>query len=888
MTAARLYRVLLGLFPPCVSAEDRTEMAATFGAMLAGAGSARRRLRVVAVVFRRLPGLIMLEWRDHLRRGVADANRSDAIRSPADRRGGGPGGVWSALRHGARNLRKAPAFTWSVIGLLGLGVGAVTAVFSVVDHVVLRPLPYPAADRLVKMENGSHSGPTFRRFEGMRTVEAWAGGYARDANLTGGEEPVRLREAQITRGYFTLFGARPALGRLFVASDFESGEGVVLGHGTWSRVFGGDSTVVGRTIRIDGVSRVVLGVVDAAFVPPEALEGGRGDFWRPLDWQREALQRDDHWMLGVVGRLLPGVSLAQAQAEADALAAQRADANPDQFIGNDGAPRSIPVTPLHAATVGGVRAGLGFIFGAVTLLLLVACVNVAHLFLARAVERSGEMSVRRALGAGTAALARQLAAESLLVGAAGTALGAAVATISVGAFRTFAPGFLPRMEGVGVDVRVLGFAVAVGLATSLAFGLLPALRLALRDRGNPLHLAARGSTPSRRAHGARHALVVVEVALSLVLAAQAGWLMRTFANLQGVELGFRTADVWTLPLRPTDMETPADWNRRVQAIRESLLAVPGVRSASFGLTLPLEWVGGDQCCWRTSPDFIRDAAERPVAMHPVDADYFDLFALRLVAGRPWSRAEAGSATSPAVLSEPLAVDVFGAAELALGQSMKVSDVTYTIVGVVADNRHYGPDQDHGLAAYIPASTIPFAPDRAHMAVLTEGPQAGMPRALARAVWRVEADLPVPLVRSMDEWASAATSRTRFLSGLFTAFGGVALVLVAGGLAGTLLYTVRVRRRELGIRMALGATSGRVERSVLGRGLALALAGILLGGVGAWVSGRLLEGLVDGIETRDAATFLFSVAVLASVALASSWLPARRAARTDPMETLRLE
>ncbi len=887
MTAAKLYRALLGLLPRGVPPEERDEIGATFAELYGAAGTAGRRLRVLLVSCWGLPGVIVLEWKDYLYAG----------RGRPRRKGDGVHGMWSAVRHGARGLARTPSFTWSVVLLLGGGVGAVTAIFSVVDHVVLRPLPYPAAERLVEIQAGNHSGPTFERLTGMRAFESLAGMYTDDANLTGGSEPARVREARVTREFFALFGARPAVGRLLVASDFETGEGVVLSHGAWVRVFGGDPGVVGRALRIDGVPRVVVGVVDASFVPPEAL--GRGaDVWRPVDRDREMFRSDDYSVLEVAARLAPGVTVAQAQAEADALAVRRAEAVPQRFRLDDGTPAPLPVTPLLDATIGSVRPGLGLVFGAIALLLLLACVNVAHLFLARGVERAPEVSVRRALGAGTGVIARQIAIESLMVGLAGTAVGAGLAAAGIGAFRALGPRSLPRMDAIAVDPRVLAFAVAVGLATSLIFALLPALRLAaVRGGENPLRPAARGSTPTRRAHAVRHALVVAQVALSLVLAAHAGWLIRAFAELSAVELGFRTENIWTLPLTLADMDAPDVWNRRIQGIRESLAAVPGVQAASFGISMPLEFVGGSHCCWRSSPRFPGDDVERRVTIHPVDADYFDIFRLRVLAGRSWTRAEAGSpadvgagsaAGGAAVISEPLAIDVFGSSADALGRSMTLSRTTYTIVGVVADNRHYGPDQDHGQAAYIPASTLPYAPSRAHMAVLAAAPQVGMPRTLAEAVWRVEPDLPVPVVHSMDDWAAAATARARFLSGLFGAFAAVALLLVAGGLAGTLLYTVRVRRRELGIRLAVGATAARIERSVLGGGLSLSLAGAVIGGGGTWLSGRLLESFVAGVDARDASTFAMSLTVLMTVTLLSSWLPARSAARTDPMETLRVE
>ena len=878
MTAPRLFRVALGVLPPDIGERERDEIAATFAALWRDAATPARRLRVLLTSFGRLPVVACLEWRDHLSR-----------RRILPRREGARMQGWrSAARHGLRSLVRTPSFTWSVVLLLGLGVGAVTTIFSVVDHVVLRPLPYPAADRVVKVLPGSHSGPTFERLGAMGTAESLAAVTIEEVNLTGLVEPVRLREARVTREFLPMFGARASRGRLLVPGDFESGDAVLLSHATWRRVFGEDDSVVGRTARIDGVPRVIVGVLDASFVAPEALEGA-ADIWRPVDWTEDVFNDDAYHILSVAVRLKEGVSLAQAQADADAIAVRRAEELPDRFMERDGTPVALPLVPLQEATTGTARPGLLLMLGAVTVLLLVACVNVALLFMARGVQRTREMSVRRALGAGTGVLARQLAVESVLVGLAGAALGTAMTVAALRAFQVLAPDSLPRMDALAVDTRVLAFAVAVGTVTALAFGLLPALRLSLTTDEHPLHLATRGSTATRGAHSARQALVVAEIALSLVLAAQAGWLIQGFAQLHALDLGFRTEEVWTLPLAPSGIEDPAEFVRRVEGIRASLEEVPGVRAATFGLTAPLEFTGGGRCCWHIRPTFPGHGDdERSTVAHPVDARYFDVLGLPFLAGQGWTPAEAAAGAAPVVLSEPLALDVFGSAMAAVGQVVRTGSTTHAIVGVVADNRHYGPDQDHGFAAYIPMSSLPFSPGRVTMAVRVDGEPTGLPRALARAVWRAEPELAVPTVRSMEDWAAAARARERFLSALFSVFGAVALALMAGGLAGTLLYNVRLRRRELGIRLALGATRAGIEGSVLRRGFFLALGGIALGGVGAWIAGRALEGIAAGIQTRGAGVFAASVAVLMGVALLSSWVPARRAGQADPIETLRAE
>ena len=692
----------------------------------------------------------------------------------------------------------------------------------------------------------------------------------------------------MTADFFSMFGARLELGRLLLPTDFGPDQAVVLSHTTWRNVFGADSSVVGRSLRIDGAPGVVVGVLDAEFVAPDALEG-RADIWRPADLTQGVFADDNYYLFSVALQLRETGGLAQAQAEANAVAQQRAREAPDRFLDESGNAAPITLVPLQEATSADSRKGLLLMLAAVTVLLLVACVNVALLFIARGVSRVREISVRRALGAGAALIARQLAVESVMVGLAGAAIGAAIAVGALRAFRLLAPATLPRMDALAVDTRVLAFAVVVGTLTALLFGLLPAMRMAFASRGNPLQMATRGTSGTRGAHRAHQALVVAEIGLSLFLTAQAAWLVQGFSDLHAVDLGFRTEDVWTAPLTLAEIDDPVEFNQRTEAIRASLESVPGVRSATYGLTAPLEFTGGSPCCWQAAPGFPgADERQRTTVMHPVDAGYLELLEMELVAGQGWTRTEVASGAMPAVLSEALALDVFGSPAAALNRAMTLGARTFTIVGVSADNRHYGPNQAPGFAVYLPLGSIGFAPGRITMVVRTEGAPAGLPRALSEAVWRVEPNLAVPTVRSMEEWAAIATGPQRFLSTLFSVFGAVAVLLMAGGLAGTLFYNVNVRRRELGTRLALGATTARVQSSVIRRGLLLTLSGAALGGAGAWIARPVMEAIAPGMQTRGAAPFLMSVAVLLGVALLSSWLPARSAGRADAIEALRGE
>jgi putative ABC transport system permease protein len=880
----RLYGLLLRLFPPAIRAADGEEMADAFASQWQEAAG-RRRLAASVRAFRRLPAVVAAEWWDAVRARRRGLNQR--------RSGGGMRGFGRMLRYGARSLRRTPAFTLSVVLLLGLGVGSVSAIWAVVDHVLLRPLPYPAVDRLFRVENGSHSGPSFEDFQAMPSVEAWSAVMTTDANITGAGDPLRVRQGSVTRGFFEMFAARPLVGRLLVDDDFRSGDGVVLSSGLWRRLYGGDSGVVGRTIRIDGVATTVLGVLDPSFLPPEALTSTETEVWRPIAADDAMMQTRNFVVLSVAGRLAPGATLADAEREAQRVAEARAEAFPDHYVNRNGDISTLPVVSLQEATVGSVRRGLGLLLGAVTLLLLVACANVTHLFLARGVARVREMSVRRALGAGRRAIAGQLLVESLLLGLGGAVVGIALAYAALRGFLVVDPGGLPRVASVALDVRVLAFAALIGVATAVAFGLLPALRVTGGSVSDVLRQAGRSVTGSRGAQAGRNALVVAEVALSLVLVAQAGWLLRSFIRLHEQPLGFRTEGVVTLPMTPTGIETPAEWHRRMEAVRASLADVPGVSAATFALAMPLEFTGGGRCCWSTRLTFGGAVESQRQMIHPVGQDFFEMLELQVLAGRTWDRTEASAETQPAVVSEPLALGVFGSANAALGQTFDLRggpDETrqFRVIGVVADNRFYGPDQEHGPAIYVPIEAIADVPPLVHMAVLTDRLQPGFAEVLREAVWRVEPNLAVPLVRPMAEWATVATARSRFESALVGSFAVVALLLVGGGLAGTLLYSVSLQRRDLGIRLALGSTAGRLERRVLGHGLGMAALGAAIGGAGAWASGRLIESRLFGVDARDLRTLALATFVLLLSALLFSWLPARRAARTDPMESLRTE
>jgi predicted permease len=884
----QLYRALIRLLPRRVRERDGEEMARTLADQLAGARAPSAvRWRALS----RFPLLLALEWRDALFAGRVPA-------PPVPSRGSRMESVARMIRQGARSLAHTPVFSLSVILLLGIGVGGVSAIFAVVDHVLLRPLPYPAADRLLVIENGSHSIPAVRDMQAMRSIETWGAASTDNARLTDHGDPQRVRQAVVTDGFFPMFGARAAVGRLLQPSDSQVANTALLSYGIWTRVFGSDPDIVGRTIHIDDAPITVVGVLDPNFALPEAMVGATVDLWRPLDPTAEYMTKRDYWMFNLAGRLGGGATIAQAQQEATRIANERAKAFPKRYTEN-GKVIELPVRTLRDATTGNVEHPLRLLLGAVSLLLLVACANVTHLFLARGVGRSREMAVRRALGARTRSLAAQLLIESGMLGAAGALLGALIAFVGVRVFLALMPAGLPRAATIAVDAPVLLFAGGVGMLTAIVFGLMPALGLARGSSGDPLRGSGRTLTGSRGAHRLRSALIVGEVALSLVLVAQAGWLLRSFIRMSHADLGFRTSGIVEIPMSlPTprhasgDSEgklAAAEWYRHMEAIRESLARTRGVRGVTFGLSMPLQWVGGGKCCWSSRPNFTgKERQARPSITHPVSDDFFGVFAMGFAAGEAWTRATAVGTPYPAVINEQLANELFRDANAAVGATFAVGQTNFRVVGVARNTRHYGADQPYETAVYIPANAMPFAPSNVTMAVLTDRTDDALATDLRAAIWRAEPKLPVPTIHTVAELARQDSAHRRFDALLFGTFSVVALLLVAGGLAGTLLYVVSLQRRSLGIRLALGATPGALERGVLTSGVGLSAIGVIIGTIGAWFAGRLIESRLYGVEARDGRTLGLAVSVLMLIALLASWIPARRAAMTNPMESLRAE
>jgi putative ABC transport system permease protein len=801
--------------------------------------------------------------------------------------GGGMSTLLQNFRHAARSLLKAPTFTWSTVLLVGLGVGAVTTVFTVVDHVLLRPLPYPEQERLVYLTNGSHAGPTLRGLEDIEAFEVWTASSGADVNLSrSSADPLRLRAIEVTPSFFQLFGARPHLGRALIEDDYTSSQVAVLTHESWTTIWGADPGIVGRTIRIDGGPIEVVGVLAEGWVRPEGMGGVNADYFRPMNWDDPALQEPGYHAHQVAARLSTGTTIATADAQVALLAESVRSQFPDYYDGRE-AP-SWPLQNFQERATEDVSQGLYLLLGAVGLLLLVACTNVAHLFMARGISRGKEMAVRRALGAGTWKLASQLLAESLTIGLLGGAVGIALARLGLTGFERWMAD-LPGGGAISLDLRVLLFSIGLASLTALLFGMVPALRTVSKDINETLRATGRGASGTRRVRLLQSSLVVGEVSISLVLVAVAGLLTRSFFEVTSEEPGYDIESVWMLPLNPTGIQSPDEYRTRMGAVREALAAVPGVSAVDYGMEAPFEFTGGASCCWTASIALTEDESQDyQVNVHTVTESFFDTYGIELIAGEGWTEQEARESSVPLVISEQLAIAAFGSAEAALRQNLTMGRGSMAVRGVAQATKHYGLDQDHEWAVYAPIEVLPFPIDRVTFGIRAASAGAGFSRLVREAVWTVEGDLPIPTVEPFEAWVEESSAGRRFGSLLFGAFGVLALTLAAAGLYGTILYSVSQQRKEIGIRLALGASRARIQQDIVRKGLTLSLVGIALGGAGALLFGTYLESQLYGVTGTDPIALTTAATTLFLTAAVASWLPAWKASRTDPLETLQAE
>ena len=812
------------------------------------------------------------------------------------------------VRFALRQLIKSPGFSIVAIATLALGIGANTAVFSVINGVLLRPLPFNDAHELVNLthvdprqpqESYPLSYPDFVDWQALNQACQHMAVYTlNDFTLKAeNDEAALLQGAIVSADLFRVLRVSPILGRDFVAADDEPGARVViLSYAIWQRDFGGDPHVIGQTIPLSGINYLVIGVMPAGFSFP--VQNSAVQLWTSLARFRESLDggppfaaaRDNHF-LSAIGRLRANVSVEQAQANltlvANALAQQYPDTN---------AHVSARVTPLLKILTQPVRPALLILLGAAACVLLIGCANVANLLLARAIVRQREISIRAALGASRRRIIGQLLTESVLLALIGGALGILLAMWGTTGIAALLPSNFPRAAEIGLDAHALGFSAAISLVTGILFGLAPAWRVSHADISAALtESGSRGSTESGRNKQLRSMLVIAEVALALVLLTSAGLLMQSFWRLQRASLGFDPTNALTgnTLLSRYSYPEPQDSVRFYETLLERLRALPEVRSVTAGTPLPLS--EGD---WE--PAVIIEgrpptkSAERPdTKLRIVAPGYFRSMGITLRAGREFDQRDRIDSNPVVIVNETLARKFFPN-ENALGKHIAPQSnigpgeaPMREIVGVVADVKFGGPETEPFPESYVPHSQ--YGVRWLTLVVRTESPNSF---ALASSVRQVlsEIDKGVPFynVQTLEQYRTACLARPRLASVLLGIFASIALLLTAIGLYGVIAYSVAQRRQEIGIRLALGAQKADVLKLVIGSGIKLAVAGVLAGFVAALGLTRLLANLLYGIQPIDAPTLSAVAILLAAISLLASWIPARRASQLDPIVTLRSE
>ena len=812
------------------------------------------------------------------------------------------------LRHSLRAFRQSPGFTFAAVLALALGIGTNTAIFSVVNSVLLKPAPFPEPERLVLFMNtspeGSGTGASPAKFQHWReqtsVVQDVAAFNSGVVNLTGGAFPEQLHSAQVSADYFRLFGAPVVRGRTFTQQeDLPHGEKVaILSENCWQRRFDSDPQIIGKTISLGGDPYVVIGIIGAGFDFREF--GPAPDVW--VAFQLEPNTKDQGHYFQAAGRLKPGVTVDQAKARLQVSAADFRRKFP-----NVPATQGFSVMPIREALVRNVRSSLLVLVGAVSLVLLIACANVANLLLARAIGRRREMAIRVAMGAGRARIIRQLLTESVLLALAGAGIGTLAGLVGIRALLSVNTANLPRVgqEGslVGMDWRVLVFTILVALLTGLLFGLIPALQTSRPDLSLTLKESSGRSGTGFRQNKARTMLAVSEIALAVVLLVGAALLIRTSLALGAVNPGFDAENVLTMRMALTGQRfaKSAGIERLVQDGVARLNALPGVTLSSATCCVPLEGGYG-------LPFLVMG---RPLTDGPfhggggwltVSPGYFEVFKIPVLRGRAFNERDDGTGGPVVVINQAMAKKFWPKSDplsdkIWIGKGVMselAAETPRQIIGIVGDIRGDGLDNDPGPTMYVPNAQVPDALNALNVrltplkwVVRTRGNPYALSSAIQEQL-RQASGLPVSDVRTMDEVISRSTSRQRFNMLLMTVFGSAALFLAALGVYGLMAYSVQQRTQEIGIRLALGAESGHVLKLVVYQGMRLALAGVIIGIASALGLSRLLATFLFGVKERDLAVFILVPLVLTAVSFIAVWLPARRAARVDPAIALRAE
>ncbi len=799
------------------------------------------------------------------------------------------------LRYGARMLVKRPGVTLIAVITLALGVGANTAIFSVVNAVLLRPLPYPEPERLVMSfltaQGQSQTSLGMADFLAVRernqsfeNVTAFSsGGFT----FTGGERPEQVSGAWVSADFFATLRVTPVRGRTYQAEDErpESARVVVISHGFWQQRLAAEPQVIGKTINLNSTPYTIIGVMPESFhfaLTPEA------ELW-PVRVIHPPTRRGPFFSR-CIGRLKPGVTERQAQADLSAIAAQVKQQFPNPPFS------AMTTRPLTTSVVGEVRRGLLVILGAVAFVLLIAAANVANLQLARAASREREMAVRRALGAHRWRIVRQLLTESLMLAAIGGVVGFLLALWGINLFRTFGPSNLPRLQEVNLDGWVLGFTMLAAALSGLIFGLAPALQASRPDLNESLKEGGRAGTESHGRKRLRGLLVVAEVALTLVLLVGAGLLLKSFLRLQEVKPGFQPGHLLTAQISLPSARYAEDQNiiAFYQELINRLKSLPGVQAVGISMSLPPNQL-------QISNDFgiegrpLPPGQKRPVAEElTISPDYFTVLGVPLLRGRFFTDADKAGALRVLIINEAMARRFFPN-EDPVGKRLQTGDPSpnapwQTIVGVVGNVKYTGLKAEETITMYVPYTTPGWASwsRSMYLVVRTTGQPLGLSSTLRQQVRALDQDLPVTKLKTMEQVIYESIAAPRFGASLLGLFAAVALLLAAIGIYGVISYAVTERTHEIGIRMALGAHIHDVLRLVIGHGMKLALSGVAIGVVASLALTRLMKTLLFGVSATDPLTFILIALLLTGVALLACWLPARRATKVDPMEALRYE
>ncbi|MGB7923252.1 MAG: ABC transporter permease [Pyrinomonadaceae bacterium] len=819
--------------------------------------------------------------------------------------------LWQDLRYATRLLLKMPGFTFVAVLTLALGIGANTAIFSVVYAVLLRPLPFDHPEQLVRitgelrqmnLPDAGMSGPELFDFRDRSGLFSDISGlYPINANLTEVDQPERVEALLVDVNYFSLLGARAQVGRVFQKEDYSTGiaEVAVISDGVWRRRYGAGQDVLGKKFRLDNDLYTIVGVMPAGFRHPGRSIQTDVEVWVPAGWTGTPFNnppRGAYMLQGALARLKPGVTLEQAQARMNELGQELRKEYPNDYPDKAGwSPR---VIGLHDDLVGNVRPALLMLLAAVGFVLLIACANVANLLLARASARRREIAIRRALGAGRLRLIRQLVTESVVLSLLGGVLGLLIAVWGVDLLVKFSPANIVQLGAVGVNGSVLIFTLVMSLLTGVVFGLAPAIQASNPDLQETLKDAARSTTGGAHRNRMRSLLVVSEFALALMLLISAALLIRSFWQLQTVDPGFRSENVLTARLwlpQPNQPETGPYFKheRRAQLYREVLQRVaslPGVQTVGSVSQLPLDDVQFSNTFGIEGRSDATAGDVYSAQMMLASPGYFEALGIPLLKGRLFTDQDDEKTPRVVVINQTLAQRFFPA-EDPVGKRIQVRNTRgeppwMTIIGVAHDVKAEGLDVENRPQVYFPlqqVSNLSLA-----LVIRTASDPGALTEAVRREVRAVDPDLPVYAIRTMDEVMAKAVSQRRFSMVLLGVFAFIALALSAVGIYGVMAYSVSQRTHEIGVRMALGAQPRDVLRMVITQGLTLIFAGMAVGLVGAFIVTRFLSGLLFNVSPRDPLTFAAITLLLAIVALLACYVPARRATKVDPMVALRYE